>query len=370
MMKLEMLSAGRGDCLILEYGVEGSTHRVLIDGGMPGSSEALRARLRSEPRPHFELVVVTHVDLDHIGGLLKLFQAGNPPFTFDDLWFNGYSHMKPYLADTLGEETWSAATEQGNSHRDLLGPAQGDALAKLLRKGPWNEAFDRKALVVPASGVLPQVRLPGGLSLTLLSPSPAGLGKMSGVWKREVETLEDELGHAESGDDSREEPADMLGEEIDAEALASQREVTDDSEANGSSIALLAEYDGRSILLGADAWPQVLSASIQRLLKERGKTRLPVSAVKVPHHGSKKNLTKDLLGLLDCEKFLISTNGSRFKHPDAEAIARIVTHRDGVKLYFNAESTYTKPWKSSGLQARHGFTAKYPIGGAPMVVEV
>ncbi|WP_434345598.1 ComEC/Rec2 family competence protein [Myxococcus virescens] len=368
MMKLEMLPAGRGDCLILEYGTEGRRHRVLIDGGMPGTAKALRSRLRDTPQPHFELVVVTHVDLDHIGGILKILQDPARPFTFGDLWFNGYGQMRPFLADTLGEGHGPDFREAGGSPQDLLGPAQGEALAKLVRDGPWNEAFGHKALVVPDAGELPRVILPGGLSLTLLSPTPNTLRKMAGVWKKEVEAVEEQFVQEELvGARSM---ADLLGGELDVEELANQREELDEAEANGSSIALLAEYEGRSLLLGADAWPQVLVPSLQRLLKQRGQQRLTVSAVQVPHHGSKKNLTKQLLALLDTERFLISTDGSRFKHPDPVSVARIVNHRRGVKLYFNVRSDFTTPWASPLLQGRHGFAATYPSSGASLVVDL
>ena len=38
-LKLEMLPADRGDCLLIEYGVsEVVEHRILVDGGQPPSS--------------------------------------------------------------------------------------------------------------------------------------------------------------------------------------------------------------------------------------------------------------------------------------------------------------------------------------------
>ncbi|MEZ5082471.1 MAG: hypothetical protein R2750_03330 [Bacteroidales bacterium] len=41
---------------------------------------------------------------------------------------------------------------------------------------------------------------------------------------------------------------------------------------------------------------------------------------KVSHHGSKSNISKKLLDLLDAKHYLISTNGDRHNHPDPEAI--------------------------------------------------
>jgi hypothetical protein len=325
--------------------------------------------LSNEEKPHFDLIVATHVDLDHIGGLLRLFETGEPAISFGDIWFNGYIHMKPYLSDLLGGSGSQVITAGARTLQDdLLGPAQGDALAKLVEHGPWNEAFGRKAVVVPNSGPLPRRELPGGLSLTVLSPTPATLEKMAGVWKEDVTKLEEQLRDAKRTDSHFVDTSDLLGGELDVRALAQEREVADRAAANGSSIALLAEHAGRSILLAADAWPDVLADSIRKLLKERGERKLKVDAVKLAHHGSKKNITNELLGLLDTENFLISTNGSQHGHPDAQAIARIVMHREGVRLHFNSASSFTMPWMSPALQRQHRFSTVYPDSdSAPLV---
>lgn len=55
----------------------------------------------------------------------------------------------------------------------------------------------------------------------------------------------------------------------------------DKAEPNGSSIAFIAEYEGKRVLFGADAHPSVLMESLQRApLKADA---LPLSAFKLPH---------------------------------------------------------------------------------------
>ena len=75
--RIKLLPALHGDCIWIEYGEEGSISRVLIDGGPVGAHAALRAelgRLPAEKRT-FELLVVTHIDADHIDGIVKLIPA-------------------------------------------------------------------------------------------------------------------------------------------------------------------------------------------------------------------------------------------------------------------------------------------------------
>ncbi|BBX66544.1 ComEC/Rec2 family competence protein [Mycolicibacterium psychrotolerans] len=68
MFSVEMLPAGHGDCLWIEYG--DPVRRVLVDGGPYYSYKHLRARIeRLDPTDrHFELLIITHVDADHIEG--------------------------------------------------------------------------------------------------------------------------------------------------------------------------------------------------------------------------------------------------------------------------------------------------------------
>src|SRR5688572_14613920 len=85
MYTIEMLPASLGDCLWIEYGDEHTPHRILIDGGTVGTIDAIRAKICSvakrEGRCHLELVVVTHIDADHIEGIIKL--LGEPSLPVD-----------------------------------------------------------------------------------------------------------------------------------------------------------------------------------------------------------------------------------------------------------------------------------------------
>ena len=62
---------------------------------------------------------------------------------------------------------------------------------------------------------------------------------------------------------------------------------------------------------------------------------------------------------LDCRKYLISTNGKRFKHPHPEGIARTIKYGGkGISLYFNYDSDQTRIWNSSDLTSEYGFKVR------------
>ena len=344
MFELTMLPAGHGDCLWLTYGDAGTARHMIVDGGpehMACLRHALETRLAAQPggRLHIELLVVSHIDDDHIGGIVELLE--NPPagVSFGDIWFNAQRHLLP---------------------PDRLGVPQAERLSTVLldRQLPWNKAFDGKAVVIPDVGPLPRISLEGGLVLTLLSPDRERLSRLAPVWQREVrrhgleaglpvpEPVEDRLGRDDPW------PPDIRG-------LATRRPQFDNDRANGASIALLAAYDGRNVVLSADVFSSDLEHSLDRLEPADG--RLTLAALQVPHHGSRKNLTNAVLDRIRCQRYLLSTNGAYSGHPDPEAIARILMRGgDKPELIFNYRSRFTARWAESALLDAPPFTPRFP----------
>lgn len=339
--QVHLLPAGNGDSILLEYGDGGPLHRVLIDGGTSPTWQTVRQVLRALPEGErrFELVVVSHVDSDHIAGVLGATRARSPKLEFDELWFNGYRHL------TAAED---------------FGPVQGERLTSYLwkRADRWNRAFDGQAVVVPDAGALPVHRLPGGLELTLLSPTAASLAALIPKWERACR---------DAGLDPQEEPpppvppgVEPMGP-IDVDALAAEPFEPDGAEANGSSIAFLAELDGRRVLFGADAHASVLEAAIARL---PGGT-VSVDAFKLPHHGSRYNTSPALLQRVRTHRYLFSSNGSGHHHPDRQTVARVLAGRvPGCELWFNYRSSCTSVWDDVDLTQDWGYRAVYPGNGA------
>ena len=158
-------------------------------------------------------------------------------------------------------------------------------------------------------------------------------------------------------------PAGTPSTSTDVDKLADTPFASDAAAPNGSSIALLAEFGGASVLLGADAHAPVLVESVRKLLRQRGVDRLRLDAFKVSHHASQNNLSTELLQLLDCKTYGVSTNGDHFCHPDREAIARIIKYGgDRPVLHFNYRTRFNDVWARPDLQERHGYTATLSQG--------
>ncbi|MEM7310920.1 MAG: hypothetical protein AAF682_29895 [Planctomycetota bacterium] len=372
MFAIEMLPAYQGDCLWIEYGEPANPSRILIDGGMVGTTEHILERIRrvatdGDGTCHLELMVLSHVDADHVEGLVKLLGTRDVPLSIGDIWFNGYHHMPDPSASRDDE---------------FLSATQGEFLAALIRERglPWNAAFGGDTVYAPRpeKGALPRATLPGGMELIVVSPGFEELLKMSRRWDDELEdqgllhATHEEMMEA-LGRDRRLAPDDdfLSDEELDVEALLSDRKRRDSSAANGSSIGLLGRFDGKSCLFSGDAYWQVLRDSARRLAQEEGVERVPLDAFKLPHHGSRNNLNDELLALLDCRSFLVSTNGDRFKHPDSEALAHLLagswrpTPADDrpVQLVFNYRTEFNEGWDDDALRARWNYRTVYPDAG-------
>jgi hypothetical protein len=362
MFRIEMLPARQGDCLWIEYGSANDVHRVLVDGGPEGTFEPLRARVEALPpaERHLDLVVATHVDRDHVAGLIPLLQARGLGLRIDDVWFNAWQHIAP----------------------GARGPVQGEILGAVIADQalPWNRAFDGQAVVLAEPDAAPlTVTLSGGLRLTLLSPDRAALERFAPLWAKTVRAEGLEPGVPALALEYLEERPELqpppglrgdLRDQIQAEADKPFEE--DGSLANGSSIAFLAEFEGKSCLFGADAHPTVLMRSLQRLAAAEGRVRSEVTAFKLAHHGGQHNLSPALAHQVQARHYLVSTNGSYYRHPDRPSLARVLTQGPaGLDLCFNYHSAANKVWADTERRALFGYDVRYPAAGqAGLVVEL
>lgn len=367
MFRIEMLPAANGDCIWIEYGNADEVHRILIDTGWAKTYPSLRERILALPKAErvFELLIITHIDADHIQGAIPLLQDDEIGCTFRDIWYNGWRHLQELGAPEPGDE---------------LGAREGEFVGVLLndRKLPWNkhEAFEGAAVMVPANGDLPVITLDGGMRLTLLSPVRERLIGLIDTWKKDAERAGFKPGDVnavraqlqsgryasvrldELGDEAPEPTPsldDVLGE---SEGPAGH----DSSAPNGSSIAVLAEYDGKRALLAADAWASVLVGSLTRLGATAQKP-IQVDTWKLAHHGSWANVSPELVELVAARQVLVSTNGATFRHPHQNAIDLVLKnkrYRGALEIVFNYRVDTTEPWVA--LPRGAGYRSVYPSG--------
>ncbi len=390
MFRIEMLPAAHGDCLWIEYGDGREVHRILIDGGPAHAYPALRERILHLPagERRFDLLVITHIDADHIEGVVRLLlDAEALDCRFERIWFNGRDQLNA-VPDPAGEPL-------GGVQGELLGmliadyeQRTGQAVHNLGFAGAL-AAIDRK------DAALPVVELPGACRLTLLSPDHERLLELKDNWAKELKAarvpsgdiaklrerlaasrslrpLGDVLGADDDLDDNAPDDetdadlADTLGGGT-GEPGADAPFGGDTSRANGSSIALLLEYPAGQpevrFLLTGDAWAPVLEASLDRLLAPGA--RLALDGFKLAHHGSVANISEPLLARLQCANYLISTNGAIFHHPHPRCVELLLKSHPGPgkpRLHFNYLTSTTEAWSRKADQTARRYQAFHPKG--------
>lgn len=342
---VEVLPAGYGDCLLVNCPTEDGTWRLLVDTGPDETWPLLKARLAALPldrqgKRHIDLVIISHIDHDHIGAARLLFSDTALNLSFGDVWFNA----RPQLG--------------------TRGVAEGEGLAALLGTAaahlPWNVAWGRGPVVTPGEGEFKELAGSSNApTITLLSPTPERLQRLARTWDRELARLR--RGEREPEPEA---PAIRGPGFPDLELLAARETATDKAPANGSSIAMLLEHQGASVLLGADAFPTVLAAALRALGHHRRVSgALPLDAIKVSHHGSRANLTAELLQASVARHYIISTNNAVFGLPNDEALARIVLHGGPhPTIWFNYGTASNSRWADPALIERYGFDVKLPSG--------
>ena len=261
-----------------------------------------------------DLLIITHVDDDHIGGILKWFEQDGEGAKdlVKKVWFNSgklileHSQEKTHedyednLLISLHNGRYDTSIKQGVTFEDFIDEHKiWDR--RLIKQGDVIELF--------------------GLQFTILSPSSDKLAKLLGKWEKEAPVTETAYisDYSISLSDLINEP-DSFKE--------------DNSVPNGSSIAFIVENEHTKIMFLGDAHPQPIIDSLIAM-GYSAQNPIKVDYVKLSHHGSKANTNYDLLHLIHADKFLISSDSSVHGLPDKQCLARIINCKKDVNLYFN-----------------------------------
>lgn len=347
---VEMLPACHGDALLIEYGTT-RPRRLLIDAGPLHAFADVNARLAQFPEDdqRVELLVVTHIDTDHVEGMIRLLAppADQWPIVPEEIWFNGWRHLD----------------------ERVLGGREGEFLSALIQKrasSKWNTRFNGRAVCVE--------RIPGdrvvleeGMELTLLSPTETALRKLLKAWGRHATDWAIDPGDLEAAwkqlvEENKFHPdANLtLGPEDLTAKLHKMLKGGDSSTANGSSIAFVTRFGGKSCIFLGDAHMKVVCASLKRL-GATPQRPLKVDAVKMSHHGSKNNITPEFIELVDAKNWLVSSNGDKFGHPDKEALQAVIEGSPRKPtLWFNYRSKFNGCWEAPSKKAGAKYATRYP----------
>jgi hypothetical protein len=283
--------------------------------------------------------MVSHVDDDHIQGILDLTkeligaEMDHKPrlVLIDGLWHNGFEDIvdrEPEERTADLKQQFCAASMDGDwpddsalEADDELGEAAVCSSLKVLssiEQGArlrsdadrlaieWNRKFDDRRIVADDAGE--SIDMGDGLSFTVLGPAEP---ELTALRKKHQEWL------------ARLKKKGMTP----AEALAAY---VDDSVTNLSSLVVLAEVDGRRILLTGDARGDKILEGLERAgLMAAGGT-IHVDVLKVPHQGSANNLDDDFFERITADHYVFSGDGEH-GNPERQALRMLLDARGESK---------------------------------------
>jgi len=422
LLTLEPLPALEGDCLLLHWGTVANPKLALIDGG-PGNNyqDSLRPRLeeirqkRELARLLIDLVMVSHVDNDHVVGVKKFFKqlrhevenkTGAPlrHFAVARLWLNTFN-------DIIGDAVDRYYTALNASlEASVDGAPNPDVIEKLHKAyaskypndlDPDEEAYDI-ALVLAGHGEGRELRdsfgylfdqhhitalnapfkKNGHSSLITLETTPQPI-KIDGLAFRILGPMEAEIKALQKEFDSYIQDKGM-GE---ASLLAAY---ADRSIKNLSSIVCLTEMGGKRILLTGDARGDKIVAGLTEAgLLDHGLFKVDV--LKGPHHGSDRNVEPDFFEQIVADTYVFSGDG-KHGNPERDTLTWLTDARgkhaeydivltypvDKIDLNRKAEAAKRhKPWKkvTDSLESffdqrrREGFRFRV-FAGAPVKIDL
>jgi hypothetical protein len=336
-LRLEALPAQHGDSLLLHYGPENDPQIIIIDGGPKGVyASSLRPRLvelkeeRSpdDPMP-VRLVMVSHIDEDHILGILNLCdelsdESGQRLIAVQELWHNAFTDIVGdeddlYLQSASGPAKVSSTGDvlvnfdvHPLTRAIIASVPQGKRLRETAQKLGWI-LNDERPLMMSGTGN-DTIDAGGDLKFTILGPSRERLIALQKDWMKKVKA------------------AQKKAEEAGAQTVAYE----DTSPPNLASLIVLATAGKRRILLTGDGRGDYILEGIENAgLMEDGK--FPVDVLKVPHHGSIRDLDTDFFERIPANDYIISANG-RFSNPDIPTLEMIVAVRGNAS--YNIHLTY------------------------------
>lgn len=287
--EINILPVGVGDCIHLRFFSNQKWYNIIIDSG-PGKYAEQFWQLLSDIRERdgmVDLLCFTHIDDDHIQAATKSFGCHKD------------------VGDIV-KKIWINIPEYEVARTDPLEPEipEDISVPNALELYQYIQWFVQNKGLICQSRILRGDALTfGNVTVTAVLPYEKRLDKLETWWvtKRPL------LGNLENNSTAK----------------------SDQSETNGSSIVLLIEVPGRRMLFTGDAF----AVDLWSMAKQGAGFDL----VKLPHHGSRSNITMRMLQAMRCRHFIISADGSCERPAQAavDLLGRFGQTHNGVILYGN-----------------------------------
>lgn len=336
---LDVRPARKGDCLLLHFGSKDAPRLAIIDGGpknvygphlKPRLLEIRKARgLDEADALQVDLLMVSHVDDDHIQGILDFTRelTAKPPAarrvrvasfwhnTFDDVIGNTPDELTAAVSAQFGTASLNGglpddATVDADEDEEVIASSlkvlasieqghrlRGDADVLGFELNP---EFGGTLIVAGSE----ELAVADGLTFTVAGPMQPELLELQ---KKHDEWLKEQQKKKATG----------------AAALAAY---VDKSVPNLSSIVVLAKSGDKRMLLTGDARGDKILKGLEMAGVLAPGKKMHVDLLKVPHHGSSNNLDRDFFERITADHYVFSGNGEH-GNPERESLEMLFDAR-------------------------------------------
>lgn len=294
MVIVNILDAGHGDCILLDF-----THTlILIDSGP--KTFLIRRNVKEKLKDLLndriiDIAIVTHNDDDHIGGYEYVLSSG--------------IKIEKFIFNSL-----SICGELFNDHEQQISYNQDISLDTLIK----DKTVSLEALVFGNEPVIIN-----DIKLIPLTPTNGALHHMHNDYIKKNQP--------QISSDEKVEPT--LLECIEEVANGTDKFLPDRSITNRTSLSLIIEYNGfRGLFLG-DAWATDVIESFRLNKIEPG-----FCVTKLSHHGSERNSNNELINIIGKTEYIICADKSKHNHPNNKTIARILVQYPEAIFHFSSDN--------------------------------
>ncbi|MGM9958235.1 MAG: ComEC/Rec2 family competence protein [Erysipelotrichaceae bacterium] len=272
MLEVYTYNAGKGDCIRLHFA---GTHNIFIDSGITRFAPKFRQLCDSviQSGETLDLLILTHVDDDHIGGFLANLRIFGYRCPFKEVWMNHVG--KVFLGD-----------------RPLSVIQNDEIYAKLIEQ--------RVCVKTAVKSIKREI---AGALINIFWPDTDVLETLDKQYQ--CDAL---LAHHNDYHFSLSELAEYPLPDHDI------------SQNNRKSVVFSFSFENHNLLFTGDAWPG-------DIIKAKGNYDL----IKLSHHGSSKNISEDFPKYIRSSNFLICTDG--INHPDKQTIAKLEKWYGQINIY-------------------------------------
>lgn len=281
MIEVEVQKAYQGDCIWVRC-IAKKNVNIVIDAGPSTFAAGFKKLIDkiTENKERIDLLVFSHIDDDHIRGCIRYLQDEGEKI-IDKVWINGvgtrvYSNMQEHSANNVS-----------------------DLVSLIKEKGIPIEypVFEGKEYSFGE-----------------------GVVRVAGPTEKEVLAV---AGKIEESNNLQEHASNSFLGNIDE---AADEYKSDTSETNRASIIIVVEFENKKLLFSGDSTSENILKAINKYY-----ACSEFEIVKLPHHGSPRNISREFIKQIKSGRFIISTN----KRVDKVTLRRFLEEKEKTEFLLN-----------------------------------